>query len=138
VEHHQQAFGDHFGGKVKFRLAAGIRAGLYEFNCNECGAYEKEQQGCEKPTEVPFLSDEDDDFYNCPFLFVAPNTFDFLEKYDIIKSGVVSPLPYGDTSNRFIEAVRYYEPLFNNYCNEVQKRRNQPPGLTGLGGKKDD
>jgi hypothetical protein len=91
--------------------------------------------GCEKAVEVPIWGDEADDFHNCPFRFVAPNIFDFLEKYDIIKSGIVSPLPYGETSNRFLEAVRMFEGYLSKFQSEKQPQVGN--NLDTIQGKKD-
>jgi hypothetical protein len=58
--------------------------------------------------------------------FVAPNAHDFLERYDAIKSGICSKLPYDKTLSRFLEAVQEYEKHFNRFYKEAHKP-GQPP-----------
>jgi hypothetical protein len=100
---------------------ASIRAGMMSFDCG-CTDYEKEQWGCEKPTEQPIWSDDVDDFYNCPFRFIASCTFDFIERYDAIKTGMCTGLPYDKTINRFLVAVKIYENYFNRFYDEKNKQ----------------
>jgi hypothetical protein len=77
---------------------------------------------CEKISEEPVWSDENDDFYNCPFRFILDNTNDFLSRYDAIKQGWTLPLPYDKTLSRFIEASKYYEQQYSKFLE--QKHHN--------------
>jgi hypothetical protein len=97
-----------------------IRAGIFEFDCG-CSKYEKENLGCEVPTKESIWEDEDDAFYSCPFQFIAPCIFDFIERYDSIKSGLCSTLPFDSTPNRFLKAARIYESYYRRFYEEKNK-----------------
>ena len=111
--------------KTVFKIAASIRAGINGFDCNECTDYDKEQLACEKISAEPIWSDENDDFYNCPFHFISYSTFDLLSRYDAIKQGWALPLSYDKTLNRFVEAIEYYEKQYNKFYNQKHHKASE-------------
>jgi hypothetical protein len=58
-----------------------------------------------------------------------------LSRYDAIKAGWASGLPYGETCNRFVEAVNFFERQLRRL--EAMKEPEQPD-LTAMQGKKND
>jgi hypothetical protein len=64
---------------------------------------------------------------------VSNDTAEFLSRYDAIKAGWATGLPYGKTSNRFVEAVSYFEHQMRRF--EAMKEPEQP-NLEAFQGKK--
>lgn len=88
---------------------AAIRVGLISFSCSKCqeAPYIKDTLGCEKPLEVAakWLGEEDE-FYNCPVMFIMSNTYELLEKMDNYKNGLSTPPDYEMQSAKFLCGVR--------------------------------
>jgi hypothetical protein len=99
----------------KFKIAAAIRLRLATFDCGTCSEQAKEEWGCKQPTAAPnAFSDKEDDFFNCPFLWVKfnPSIVDFRVRYNFLdreKGPWITLGKYDDVNNRFLEALTLFE-----------------------------
>jgi hypothetical protein len=57
-----------------------------------------------------------------------------LERYDYLKDGLVSAMPFDLTLNRFLEAARYFENELIRFQNE--KQATPPSDMSAFTGKK--
>ena len=96
---------------------------MIAFNCNQCreAPYIKEIRGCEKPTQTPaHWLDEDEDWYQCPRLFIPPKCWEFFNKYCSYKDDTATPPDFEKQSAKFNSAKIVYE----NYLAKFLKQKN--------------
>jgi len=81
--------------------------------------------GCDKPTQAPAnWLEKDEEWYNCPLLFICQSANDFMVEYDMYCKGFAQPLPFGKQSSKFYDGVREYESLLRKFTIEKQGKEN--------------
>jgi hypothetical protein len=96
-------------GTYFFKVAAGIRAGLFTFDCAGCDENARKDWGCYDPVDIAVWEDDFDAFYNCPYRFIAPCVIDFLDRYAAIKDGWARPMSFDEYPNRYLQYVKIFE-----------------------------
>lgn len=108
---------------------------MLEFNCSACrnDPQLKEMWGCVEPSQSAVWVDEEtgDEYFSCPVKFITEEVYKWFDEYQFYKS-FNTALDYWSLTERWLDAVAYYERKLIEYKMEINSKKNPDHTTKGL------